>query len=555
MLSQLHIADFALIKEQTISFGSGLNVLSGESGTGKSLVLQALQFLLGAKARTQVIRAGADEAVVEGLFGLQGLPAALRAELPDIARGDELTLSRSVNASGKSKVYINGRLAALALLEELAGKLVSICGQSQHVRLLDARYHLQLLDDYAQNSDLLCAHQRQFAAWRARQAEFERLQMESERILRRQDELKTTVEELSACGLRAGLRQELEEKVKRLSQAEKILSLSQQMAEDLGDEGGLHSLLQRLNLQLGELIKLDPQLQGLSQVFLSARRELFGFEEELKRYASQVELDGRGLDELREQLAEIARLERKYRCDSHGLLGLLEKTRQELNSLRDAQGLEKLKLETERALAETEKLAGELSARRQAAAKQLAKAVEQGLGDLHMNDCRFSAAFAQAELGLQGKDKVELLMSSIRAEPLKPLRLIASGGELSRIMLVLKEALREQSGVNVLVFDEVDSGVSGGIARAVGEKLAALSKYSQVICITHLPQIASLADHHFLAGKEGRECAESIIREIRGQEKIEEIARMLAGYDITEASRESAKELISSKREGAEERY
>jgi len=551
MLSELHISNFALIDRQTISFGPGLNVISGESGTGKSLLLQALQFLLGAKPKAQIVRAGRDEARVEGLFDLSQATESLLHELPDMARSSELVLSRSILSSGKAKVFINGQLASMGLLEELARKLISICGQNQYVRLLDPRYHLELLDAFAGTGGLLARFRESFNLWRAEKAALEEQKDALARLSERREALEVTVQELEALGLKEGMRAELEEKVNRLSRAEKLITTAQDILELLKNGHGFQHILQRIAFQAAELLKLDPSLSAAQKLFSSARTELMEFESELERYVSKLDLDSKALDRFRDELAEVARLERKYRTDERGLLSRLAQAKLELDSLKGGSAaLQELEVKVADLLTELNNLAAELSKKRYEAGERLAKLIVEGLSDLNMGKCRFSASISECELSLEGRDRVEFLIGTLKGEPLKPLRAVASGGELSRVMLVLKQVLREHDGVgvNVLVFDEVDSGISGGVARAVGEKLLKLSKYSQVICITHLPQIASLADHHFLVHRAtGRTAEQSIIRKIEQDERVEEIARMLAGYKITQASRESARELMASK--------
>ena len=268
------------------------------------------------------------------------------------------------------------------------------------------------------------------------------------------------------------------------------------------------------------------------------------FEVEIDKYASSIDVDQDELNAKRDLLAEIARLERKYRTDDAGLLELRERVQKELLEINDPESFDRLKVQVDEAKNEALNLAKKLSKNRKKASESLCKQVVVELKELNMPESKLEANFEETELGVNGIDRLELLISTNKGMPCRPLKNVASGGELSRILLVLKKILRDKSGVNVLVFDEVDTGISGSVARAVGEKLKALSEHSQVLCITHLAQVASLGDHHLLLTKEMGENTKTTIKPITGDARIDEIARMLAGHKITKASRESAKELL-----------
>ena len=544
MLTELQIRNFAIIEEQAVEFGRGLNVITGETGSGKSIILGALEFILGARTKAHAVRAGAENLEVEAHFDLRELTPQIRANLPEIAQADELAILRSLNNSGRSRVTINGRLGTVALLEEIASKLINICGQNQHIKLLESEYQLDLLDSYAKNKDLRDRFARLFAESSEAARVLKQARADSERSIMRRAELEFVVEELGKIEPRAGMRAGLEAEVRKLSNGEKIRTALAQINSELSDDAGAMLALKSASRQLHELVKLDQSIGALSARFDGALEDLLGCEADLVRHARQVVLDDQELEALRERLAEIARVERKYRIDDAGLEKLLNSARLELSQLSDPQHLEKLIAHAQSTREAALACSSELSISRGTAARALARDVQSELAELAMAGVRLKVEITPQEMSANGSDRVEFTIATNKGEPFKPLKLIASGGELARIMLVLKKVLRERSGVNVVVFDEVDTGVSGAVARAVGMKLHVLSEQSQVICVTHLPQVASLADVHLLVGKEVGKRTVSRVRILNQNERVDEIARMLAGSEVTAAAKASARELL-----------
>ncbi|NMC63376.1 MAG: DNA repair protein RecN [SAR324 cluster bacterium] len=547
MLRELYIKNFAIIEEQCISFAPGLNVISGETGSGKSIILGALDLALGGKAKSSLIRSGEESLEVSAVLDLSGMPEALLKELPEIAQTDELAVARTLNLNGKGKIYINGKLASLAMLSEIMGKLVNICGQNQHVRLLDPKYHLELVDGFAANEKLLFRYQDLYRAFRKLEKLLSNFEEQKQKKEQRRELLEVIVSDLSTLDLFPGVREQLDTDVKRLANAEKLLMAAQSITQLFEEDSGIFSTLRKIGFQLSELRKLDENSATFQELFEAGKMNLEEFERELKRYVAGIELNEELLTQKREMLAQIASLERKYRTNDAGLVDLLERSKDELEDLSGVSNETELLVERDRIYNELSTVAGELSALRKSAGERIAKQVTKELGELNMKGASLEVFLMPEPLGINGLDRIEFRISTNKGEPKKALREIASGGELSRILLVLKKILRDRSGVNVLVFDEVDSGVSGSVARAVGEKLQMLAEYSQVICITHLAQIASLADHHLLVQKEIGKRAKSMIRELNSQERVEEIARMLAGHTITNASRDSARELLAGR--------
>lgn len=549
MLTELTISNFAIIDRQALSFHSGFNVISGETGAGKSIILHALEFILGGKGSPNLIRTGADSLEVQALFDLTAIPDTVRSELPEIVgEDDELVVSRTLPREGRGKVLINGRLGTVSLLEEIVRKIVNICSQHHQTKLLDGRFHLELLDGFCNSEELADRMREAHRRWSEKRGEFQRLQEAHAKGALRREELESTVAELEALtNLKPGRRVELEREIKRVGNAERLIEVGQRTVDLMSGEEGLTLRMKELASSMQELVRLDPGAASIAEEFESARSTLARSETSLNRFVSALDFDAETLEVLREELSEIARLERKYRADDAGLVALRESSRRELDALSGGEGYTELEKEVATLLAEAQKIGRELRKVRSAGAKQLCKLVAVDLTELNMRDASLDVRMTECEPSPSGIDRVDFLISTNKGQPHAPLSAIASGGELSRVMLVLKKILRERSGVNVLIFDEVDTGISGGVARSVGQMLKEISSRSQVVCITHLPQVASLSDRHFLVNKEVGERAITVVRQLSEDEKVDEIARMLAGYKITEASRASARELIGSK--------
>jgi|694.fasta_scaffold29511_6 DNA repair protein RecN (Recombination protein N) len=549
MLTELTITNFAIIERQSLSFHSGFNVISGETGAGKSILLHALEFILGGKGSPSLIRTGADQLEVQALFDLTVIPESVRAELPEIVGSDEeLVVSRSLPREGRGKVLINGRLGTVSLLEEIVRKIVNICSQHHQTKLLDSRFHLELLDGFCGCGALAEKMREAHRAWSERRAELLRLKESHAKGAERREELEAVLEEISAIpGLKAGRRVELEREVKRIGNAEKLISVGQRALELMSGEEGLTLGVKELSACIQELVRLDPGAASIQADFENAREALTKSEISVSRFVNALDLDAESLEALREELSDLARLERKHKTDDAGLVALRDRCQHELSTLAGGEGLKQLEQEVARLLDQAMRVGLELRKVRSAGAKQLCKAVGSDLAELNMRDASLEVRFTESEPSAVGIDKVDFLISTNKGQPHAALAAVASGGELSRVMLVLKKILRERSGVNVLIFDEVDTGISGGVARSVGQMLKEISSRSQVVCITHLPQVASLSDRHFLVNKEVGDRAITVVRQLSEDEKVDEIARMLAGYTITDASRASARELIGSK--------
>lgn len=548
MLTHLRICDFILIKEQEITLEQGLNVLTGETGAGKSILLQAIQVLLGAKPKGEVVRPGASEALIEGLFSLDTVPENIRNELPDILQGEELLISRSIGVSGRSKVYVNGRLSSLAILEELRPRLVNICSQNQQVRLIDSKYHLETLDGYINRSEIFSSYHEIFDRLQQAKQRLKALEDKMELQDSRQADYNIIVEELSGINLKDGARDSLENELKRLQGGERLVEICSRLSQEFSSDAQLLLALRSIQQVNSDLSKIDPEFGRAISTSLNEIKALVSdCETSISRYQSKISLDDERLEKIRDDLAELARVMRKYKRSEAELSELLLEARDSLGNCGSDENI----IEARNLVNSLERIAQEqanqISKMRKDAAQKLSKEVVAGLSELNLKGAKFEAVFEDKALTRAGKDQLEFMLSANKGLALKSLKEVASGGELSRILLVLKQVLREVTGVNVLVFDEVDTGISGSVARAVGEKLKELAKYSQVLCITHLAQVASLADHHLVVNKSQDKLATTVVKTVVGDSRVDEIARMLSGHKVTEATRESARELLTSK--------
>jgi DNA repair protein RecN (Recombination protein N) len=562
MLRELHITNFAIIDELQLSFAPGMNVLTGETGAGKSIVTRAISLLCGDRASVDLIRSDSDEAEIEGLFDL-GASERLRLADTALLSGDDLVVRRVISRGGKGKVYVNGKLATTGTLAELGRQLVHVYGQHEHSLLLKPDSHLQIIDEYGgleeQRQEMAAA----YADYREAADRVAALTADRDAVRQRLELLRFQVGELRALQLEEGEEELLRQERERLRHAERLGTTCQQCESALySADDAIAAALTRVAGQLQEATRLDesfaPRLESLRQCIAQVEDVAF----ELRRAGDDIRHDPERLEEIEERLAALSRLKRKYGCDADGLVGTLVELEAELQELEDsgtdlAQVREELRARTARAW----EAARVLSRNRQAAVKKLEKAMAAELASLGLEGAVFRAIFAVAaaggprsnpaensgaELDASGGDVVEFYLSANPGEAPKALARIASGGELSRIMLAVKALTAGDSETGTLIFDEVDVGIGGTVAEAVGKRLQALGGGRQVLCITHLPQIAALADHHFAVEKEvsnGRTVTRA--RALPAKERVRELARML-GATGTPESREYARRLMRS---------
>ena len=559
MLSFLRIKDFALIKSLEMELGPGLTVITGETGAGKSIILAALSLILGQRATSGLIRENSDSAVVEALFELsQPSPAGDLLEDPQEDR--ELVIKRVVNQQGRNRVQINGSLANLSRLTELAPFLVSICGQHAHQSLLSPEEHLYLLDAFANLEENRRQVEKGVAELKKLSNQIRKTQKDlADRELKR-DFLNLQINELEAAGLDPAEEANLKAERSFLANAEKVMRLGSGADHTLyaADQDSVLENLSKVRDMLIDLARIDPRVKTMADTVEEAYYQLDDVGTELRDYLAGLSFDHGRLDWLESRLASLQRLVRKYGGDVESALKTLEQAKRELTGLEKGEDtLKELEGKYSRVLEQTLALAGDLSTGRKDSGRKLARAVEGELKELGMEHCRFEIRFKhpnanaleteKGPLSPSGLEEVHFYLAPNPGEGYRPLAQIASGGELSRILLALQALAAHKRSAGLQVFDEVDAGIGGAIGSAVGRKLASLSKDMQVICITHLPQIAAWGDRHFVVRKEvanGRTIT-NLIR-LDQDKRIHELTRMLAGEGDGQAAREHARQMLSA---------
>jgi DNA repair protein RecN (Recombination protein N) len=550
MLTELRIRNFALIDRLAVQLGPGLNVLTGETGAGKSIIVGALSLLLGERASSEVVRAGEERASIEGVFEVDGRDdvARLLDERGIEAEDGVLVLKREVAAEGRSRAWVNGTPATASLLGELGRMLVDLHGQHEHQTLLRRDEQRAILDAYASNAPLLARVRASHSAVAELRREAGELERRRRDALQRADFLRFQADEIEAAALRPGEEDALEEEARRLSHSEELTSLSAALYHALaGSDEAVTGSLAQLNRSVEQLVRIDPSQEGVRELFDTAYYAVQELGERMERYAQTVEHDPARLDEIRRRQDLVFRLRTKYGGTLEEVVEIGRAARAELD-LVDGAGFELGALQKRMAAAmeELERLAVELSARRGDATARLAAEVNQVLPELGMEGGRFEAAsIPLGEPGPAGAEEIEFRVSLNRGFEPRALSFVASGGEMSRIMLALKTILARQDAVPTLVFDEVDAGIGGRVALQVGEKMREVAGSHQVFAITHLPQIAARATVHLRVSKterDGRTATEVDI--LADDERVREIARMLGGDPESAVSLEHARELL-----------
>jgi DNA repair protein RecN (Recombination protein N) len=554
MLKLLRINNIALIPSLEVEFGPGLTLLTGETGAGKSILIDALGLLLGDRASPDLIRSGEERAAVEAVFDVDGASALLE-EHGLSSDGDEVVIRRELQASGKGRATVNGALVPVSLLRDLAPRLTVIHGQHEPQGLLDPSTHLDLLDHFAGADDGRPLAEF-FRDLRAAEAALERLRGDRREAERRREMLEFQAGEIERAGLAAGEEEALRVEKARQANAGRLAALSGEAYGLLYDDEG--AALSRLGLvfrRVEDLAAIDPSFRGFLDARAGALAPLEDLALRLRDYKEQLEVSPGRLDEIEGRLATIERLKKKYGATAEEVLAFGERCRRELDLLASPEEQERtLEARRERLASTYLERARALSKRRRAAALELRRKVQAELAQLAMEKTRFEVAFTPAdpearvdpaEWTERGLERAEFLLSPNPGEELRPLARIASGGELSRIMLGLKSVVRSDSPGLTLVFDEVDAGIGGRVAEVVGRKLKAVAARQQVLCVTHLPQIAALADQHLAVRKKvekGRTV--TLVERLAEDAQVEEVARMLGGETITSTARQHAREML-----------
>jgi len=555
MLTELSIRNVAIIEYVQLSFGPGLNLLTGETGAGKSIIIDALTLVCGGRASTDLIRSGEDEAVVEALFDLSTVQA-LHDSLHEAGfeAGEELLIKRCLSRSGRNRIYINGSLATLAQLSELGRQLVTIHGQHESQALLRPEYHLVLLDSFAGTSDLRRSFSAAYERWHKLVARLAHFDEQERDVARRIDLLTYQVNEISAAELKPGEEEQLGEQQRLLANAERLSSISGGAYEALyGGDKALLGELKILVTALREAAVIDPALAPVHGILDEGYLQLEDAALQLRDYTSRIEADPEHLRFLEDRLDLLAGLKRKYAPTIEEVISLGASLEAELEELR---GISRSRDELEQEVADQrsmlEQHGAELSEKRRVAARQLERLLEKEIHQLAMKHAVVRVVFDPlTEPRANGFEKVEFIFSPNPGEALRALGKVASGGELSRLMLAFKQVLPEGEAPT-LVFDEVDTGVGGSVAGVVGRKLKNVAVAQQVFCVTHLPQVAVWATQHIRVEKQvdkGRTV--TTVALLGKDEQIQEIARMLAGEQVTEAALKHAAEMIAQVNDSA----
>jgi DNA repair protein RecN (Recombination protein N) len=555
MLTELRITNFAVIERLSLIIDSGFTVLTGETGTGKSLLIDAVALLVGGRASSDQIRFGEDEAQLEASFEIPLThPLLQRLRVREVLgpQDSQLIIRRIIARSGKNRVYLNGVLSPVHVLEEFAGTLIDIHGQHDQQSLLSNSAQLEVLDAFGRLLDLRSQYRSTHREWVRFLEERTELAARLQQQTQQEDLLRFQQQELDEAACRIGEEELLQAERRRLGSSRRLVELASEAQERI--QGDVHGILANLVLierALGELSQIDPEMESTVRFASEAKVLLKEVADSLRGYSESLDADPMRLTAIEDRLAVIQKMKKKYGGTIEAVLETHNRVKQELEQLLGADSeIDRYDRLIEERQQNVLVLARALSKRRADAAKRLTKLVDKELNALKMGSVRFLVQVMPSgpdeNYGPDGVDRVEFLLSANAGEPLKPMSRVASGGELSRVMLALKSVLVDIDHVPVLIFDEIDTGVGGAVAATIGKRLRELGRYHQVLCITHLPQVASQAQHHFSVEKSevnGRTVA--TVRSLTGMSREGEIARMLGGERITQKTRSVAAELIA----------
>lgn len=553
MLLELSIQNFAIISNLHLSFHEGMTALTGETGAGKSIIIDAMGLLAGGRGSSDYLRQGADKCRLEGIFEWPLQPEFhLLAEELGIDEEEVLIVQRDFTQSGKNLCRVNGRTVTLSVLRQIGLFLVDIQGQNEHQELLQPEKHLSLLDGFGdeQFKTELAVYRGAYQSYRALENQVRTIQENEQLYVQRMDMLQFQQEEIAQAALVEDEEAQLVDEREKLINYQKIVdALSQSYAALSAEEANSVDGVSLALTEVQGIAHLDPAYEKISETIQSAYYLLQDAAADISRQADNLELDEGRLEEVLSRLETIRQLKRKYGESIPVILAYYDSISKEISESAYTEGqLEQLETELAQKADEVWQLAEELHVKRREAAHRLEKEIVQELKELYMEHAQFDVRFANnsKQLTANGFDVVEFYLTTNPGEGLKPLVRVASGGELSRILLALKSIFSRKQGITSIVFDEVDTGVSGRVAQAIAEKIAKIAAHSQVLCITHLPQVAAVADNQYFIEKsiqDGR--TETHVRKLAQQERVTEIARMLSGAEITDLTVEHARELLS----------
>ncbi len=567
MLKTLQIKDYALIENITVEFGTGLNIITGETGAGKSIIIDAMGLLLGDRASTEAVRKGAKKSVVEGIFSVKG-NFKVRELLKEhnLDDSEELILRREISAIGSSRIFVNDTPVTLSVMKEIGFLLVDLHGQHEHQSLLRQETHIQMLDEFGDYQNELNLYRDDYKKLINKQRELRQL-LQKESLLKEKKELyEYQIKEIDSVSPLIGEDEEINSELNILENAERILELGNTFYAELYDaEGSISEKLGGIISRMSELVNIDNNFTDKLDELENALALVHDVSNNLLNYLDKVELDPGKLDELRERIGSINLLKKKYGGSIQAILEYRERIGREFDSaVNFDEVIAALENEISELRIQLGNNAAEISSKRKSVALKLEKEIENNLKFLGIKEGKFAVRFGLAESGdfeshviigskkikafSAGVDVVQFFVSTNLGEDPKPLIKVASGGEVSRIMLALKTSLAKNDKLPLLIFDEIDTGVSGQIASKVGAAMKNLAEFHQLIAITHLPQIAALSDSHYSVRKiavDGRMV--SGIERLNEEEKIHEVAKLISGEEITDAAILSARELVNSK--------
>ena len=556
MLQLLSISNIALIDDLRVEFDGALNLLTGETGSGKSIIVDALGVLIGGRFTSELLKSGAERGSIEGLFTVTPNPQlSTLLHNSGFQNGDELIIRREISSTGRNKIFINNQLATQTLLRDLRPFLVDIHGQGDQQTLFDPDTHLELLDTFAGHGALRAELADAYEKWNRLQRELATLQKNAAEKFQLQDTLQFQISELERAQLSLGEDERLEEERRRLSNVEKLTTLSQasysRIYED--DDAALARLRQTLK-DVAELSEYDSSFSDYVEGLESARAVLEDLSFALRDFVDKLEFSPARLATIEDRLAELSRLKRKYGGSIETALEHLAQAQDRLRHIETSDEREQqIQMQSIRAQKNYLEKALELHKKRVKAAKLLEQAVEQGIAEVAMESSRFQVEVSTdhtqepADFRPSGVDRVEFYFSANVGEDVKPLARVASGGEASRLMLVLKTVSNASEFPRTIVFDEIDTGIGGRVSEAVGIKLKKLSQTNQVLCVTHQPQIARFADNHLVVQKEAQAGRTLVsVNKLDRAGRVEELARMLTGSEITDSARRHARELLKN---------